>query len=617
MNLRSTLGLILAACVTSGRTEFTLPNDPAVLNVKTEFGARGDGTTDDSAALQAAFDSSTTPRSRAIYLPNGVYRVTRTLTYNIAVGPWIYGQSRDGVVIRLDDGVSGVLSVIRTHPRDQGGGSADWFMRNLRNFTVDVGNNPGVDGIRFFANNTGIIQNVRVIGNGNVGINAGFSDQSGPNIVQDVEVEGFARGIVMQWSWGGTISGATIRNCREVGVYVSANAVGIEDLRVEGTPLPLLVDYPNDWTWWGGVVSLIGADLRGTGPYAVHNRSHLYARDLRSSGFARAIRSDTPSGDRIGPTVPEFVSHPIRSAIGQATRALRLPVKREPPIDWENDPTKWLCADDYGAVSGDWQDDTDAIQRALDIAAALGKSVVYFRGVGPRDPNWFNLNGDVRVHGSVRWVLGLGWGRVLGPGRFIVDDRSAPVVRFQHIDAFGGPPPAIVHRGRGTVALDSCSVDVIGEGIGDIFMTNCPSNVDLRRPGQRLWARQLNPEGDSDAGLIRNRGGKLWALGVKSEGKGTRFNTFDHGQTEVAGMFMYTGDMDDADRRPMFRVTDAYLSVSGLREISFLNVFPIKLVEQQGRLRGELNNQTDGGWIAWSLFSNYRQPVAPTDRARD
>ncbi len=64
------------------------------------------------------------------------------------------------------------------------------------------------------------------------------------------------------------------------------------------------------------------------------------------------------------------------------------------------------------------------------------------------------------------------------------------------------------------VVLESCDLQVLGTGKGEIFITNCPSHVELRGKGQSLWARQLNPEGDSDVGLVRNYGGNLWILGM-------------------------------------------------------------------------------------------------------
>ena len=91
-----------------------------------------------------------------------------------------------------------MTAVLRTHPNEKPPTSADWFMRNLRNFTIDAGKNPDTDGVRYYATNTGVLQNVRVVGAGKVGINSGFLDQNGPCLVQDCTVEGFETGVLSQ-----------------------------------------------------------------------------------------------------------------------------------------------------------------------------------------------------------------------------------------------------------------------------------------------------------------------------------------------------------------------------------------------------------------------------------
>ena len=188
--------------------------------------------------------------------------------------------------------------------------------------------------------------------------------------------------------------------------------------------------------------------------------------------------------------------------------------------------------------------DTEAIQKAIDAAAASGKTTVFFRGVSGGDPNWYTLNGEVKVHGSVRHILALGFGRILGnkgPGKFVITDDSAPVVKFQHLQAFGGGPPVVENRSASrTLVVESCDMQVLGTGRGDIFVTDCSCHVDLRQLGQKCWARQLNPEGTSDTGLVRNAGADLWVLGAKFEGAGVRFRTSSGGQTEVLGIFSMT-----------------------------------------------------------------------------
>jgi hypothetical protein len=174
-------------------------------------------------------------------------------------------------------------------------------MRNFRNLTLDVGNNPHVDGIRWYGNNSSILQNVRVTGTGRVGINAGFLGQNGPSLIQDALVEGsFETGIRCAWSWGQTLSRVTVRNARQEGVYVNATAVGIEDLVVENTPVALRNEYPNDWTWWGGVVALVGGRFRAAIPNqpAITNTSVLYARNVTSRGVSSRCSQHHPGRQR-------------------------------------------------------------------------------------------------------------------------------------------------------------------------------------------------------------------------------------------------------------------------------------------------------------------------------
>jgi hypothetical protein len=122
-----------------------------------------------------------------------------------------------------------------------------------------------------------------------------------------------------------------------------------------------------------------------------------------------------------------------------------------------------------------------------------------------------------------------------------------------------------------------------------------------------MWCRQLNPEGDSDAGLVQNRGAELWILGAKFEGRGTRIRTESGGKTEVVGVFNYGPGVADDDHRPMFAVNNATFRVFGLRELAFGgNCFLTKVREQKdGELR-ELTHQQEPGWIGWAVYDGWQ-----------
>jgi len=61
----------------------------------------------------------------------------------------------------------------------------------------------------------------------------------------------------------------------------------------------------------------------------------------------------------------------------------------------------------------------------------------------------------------------------------------------------------------------------------------------LRFTGQRVWARQINPErGDP---MMINDGGDLWVLGFKSEDEGVAVQTLNGGRTEILGGILNGG----------------------------------------------------------------------------
>ncbi|KAF8072832.1 hypothetical protein HT031_000492 [Scenedesmus sp. PABB004] len=74
----------------------TPPVLPVAVNLKTQFGARGDGTTDDTSALLRAIEA--TP-SGAIFMPAGVYVLTSVI--NIRKPLVLRGEGRDRTVLRF------------------------------------------------------------------------------------------------------------------------------------------------------------------------------------------------------------------------------------------------------------------------------------------------------------------------------------------------------------------------------------------------------------------------------------------------------------------------------------------------------------------------------------
>ena len=91
-----------------GAENVAYPADAGVVDVtQAPYFAKGDGRTDDTAAIQKALDDHPS-QGAIIYLPNGVYRITDTLHWPHGRNPGgeeketvLQGQSRDGTVLQL------------------------------------------------------------------------------------------------------------------------------------------------------------------------------------------------------------------------------------------------------------------------------------------------------------------------------------------------------------------------------------------------------------------------------------------------------------------------------------------------------------------------------------
>ena len=95
----------LAFPATGAPTPRTMPDRLSEINNVKDFGAAGDGSTDDTAAIQAALDaaygSSSSPngssgaiKNRPVFFPAGNYKITRALTLKSVMGAHIFGAGR-------------------------------------------------------------------------------------------------------------------------------------------------------------------------------------------------------------------------------------------------------------------------------------------------------------------------------------------------------------------------------------------------------------------------------------------------------------------------------------------------------------------------------------------
>lgn len=566
------------------------PPGSGVLNVR-DFGAVGDGVADDTGAINAALAAARPAGSsaRTIYMPDGVYRVTDTVAF-LESRTTLQGQSRAGTIIRLADNApnfqnpSSPRHVLST--RLSTGFSANEFRVSIFDLTVDAGSgNPGAMGVKFHPNNQGSLRNVAIRSSdpalvGVIGLDLGGTDK-GPGMVRNLVVTGFDIGVALGGTeYGYVFEGLTLDNQRIVGLRNIWECISIRGLTSTGS-VPVIqqdLNTQNNFAW--AVLTLIDADLTGTGaasstPALDLRGSGVYLRNIQSTGFAAALRDDgtlvpgnTISGEYVMPRPLSIWSQPGGGASTTPPLSLNIPILDTPEVAWDP-PATWADVTAFGAVRNDGQDDSVGIQAAIDS----GATTVYLP-VGT-----YNINSSVRLRGNVRRFMCTESSFVIGgsllnspSGVFVVENGAAPVVVFERFD-------------DNTIAASSAyfmfdhSISsrtlVVRNGIfGNAYRGNGPGTVfaeDLTFANWRIGAghtayfRQANPENEGTK--VTNTGGTAWIFGIKTEKPGTIVETFaagpgpaGPGRTEVLGTLVYPVDRVPL-QQPMFRAVDSELSV--------------------------------------------------------
>jgi hypothetical protein len=576
------------------------PASMKVVDVKQAFGAVGDGKTDDTAAMQKAFDQKNT----FVYIPNGTYLVKDRLIWNGSanIGPSIQGESRDGVIIKLVEGAPGygdakkpkaVIQLVK-----DGKVSADQFKTKIRNLTIDAGGNKGAIGLVYYANNNGMCRNVRIVGQGAIGLDLS-PVLNGPLLVSNVEIEGFDKGIV-----GGsgpfnsqTLEHVVLKGQKSYGVYNDGECLSIRGL-YSTNACPAVYATGN--------TVLIDSELKGgeSSVAAIVCGAQMFVRNVKTEGYGKAIEQrnhdrKTGMGDATASVpaglVEEWVSGPPRTLFGkEPVKSLNLPIE-EAPYEPLAPHDQWVCVDDFGANGQDKEDDTEAVKKA--IAAVKGaKSVLCFSS------GRYIVSGRIEIGGGIRRVQGAqtyiqpAQGQAL---EIMIGDGSAPVVLFDMIDRPLGRLQVTVNNASSrTLVLRNFRTALECSGAGKTFLEDACSHMNIANPKARVWARQLNSEGASDI-YNTNAGGTLWVLGLKTERVGTVVATTAGGRTEILGGWIYVIGQE-APTRPMFSLVDSAASFAGVIQYHFAGkTYPVLVDETRKGQSKQLSKQ--GGM---SLFSS-------------
>lgn len=517
-----------------------------------DYGAKGDGVTDDTAAIRAALgdgrvDGSNKAlfppaefngRPKALYFPGGTYLVSSTLKW-VGCCVNLQGQGPAKTIIKLKAGSSGFSNPAQPKPVLQTENGNESFRQNIHDLQILVGTaNPGAVALDYISNNSGVVENVLLKSEDGTGVSGLEMTRNwpGPNMFKNLVIDGFDYGIRVQFiEYSQTYENILLKNQRVAGIKNDGAVMAMRNLQSRNSVPAILNDG-----YGHGLITLLDSKLEGgTGGSAIRTASgkaaFVYLRNVSSSGYESVVSDD---GKAIpGSSQTEWYSSAKSYSLfaAPAPAMLKLPIRNTPTF-LDNAIANWARVDCTGY---DCQ-----VSTQLQAALNSGKSTIYF-------PAGVRLVFDeltVTVPASVKRIIGFhgvintdGRGVNGGGIRFVVaDDSPEPLILEQF-----GYGVKLEHRGKRPVALKNI---VLYEykalpGAGDVYAEDAQIDGFTVQASQRFWGRQVNNELRSST-KITNNGGTLWIMGMKTEGQQTVIDAIG-GQTEYLGGLLYpaTGDM--------------------------------------------------------------------------
>ncbi len=566
------------------------------------------------------------PDSKIIYFPDGTYLVSDTISYfkeefrNILGGIRhlemncqlrFMGQSRDGVIIKLQDNCKGfeygndrpVISFMQ-------GEASNIAMTNMfENITINIGKgNPGATGIRYFANNTGALRNIRIISSdpeyrGNTGLSV-LHDKISAGYTKNIEIIGFDYGMKLMSDTGYMpLEHISIKHQRKLGILVGNLVTSFRDIKSDNFVPVLKIGGTS------GFSSVIDGNFTGGNPLDAAIKSHsgyCFARNIYSEGYEYIIKDFFKQKELCGDYLEEYSSHGPKMLFEGNNKSLNLPILETPDVEWDN-PDEWICVNDFGAIGDGITDDTKAIQKAF----KSGKSTFYFQ------PGRYLINDVIEIPETVNRINFM-YGDLLSgkklqsmknTGAFkIVGSNDSPVIIEDLFawEKFFGYMSLIDHAGKRTLIISDVHVQAASIYFnsisgGKVFMENVGCTIggvpgagarNEKLPNedkfmysrevpcfsfknQEVYCRQLNPERSLHE--VVNDGGTLWVFGGKTEEEGTAYETINSGNTEVIGVTFTIGLNK---QHPLIINKDSNVSVYGSTfGMHFKQLWPITVRE--------------------------------------
>jgi hypothetical protein len=459
-------GWWLASIERQGKAAFNEDAGYKVFRNVRDYGAKGDGASDDTDAINQAISdgnrcgegcTSQTTTPALVYFPPGTYVVSKPIL------PFYYTQLVGDAVspptLKASAAFAG-MAVIDADPYDSTG--KNWwtnqnnFFRQVRNFVIDLTAMPVEVGagihwqVAQATSLQNIVFNMRTDGgeaNKQQGI---FMDNGSGGFMVDLTFNGGNYGaffgnqqfttrnltfnncktaIFMNWNWAWTFQDVTINNCG-VGIDMAnggtesqtVGSVLVLDSQFVNTPIGIKTAYDPTSPQTNGTLILDNVDMTGT-TQAVFNDATdttILAGNQKVGFFAQG-RTYSGAGGAAGKAVQapqDAVKKP--DVLLDATTG-KVFTRSKP--QYENVPVGNFVSVKANGAKGDGKtDDTDAIQAIFDKATA--DQVVYF------DHGAYIITKTVKVPKSIR-ITGEVLPLILAGGDSTFKDQANPQPVFQ------------------------------------------------------------------------------------------------------------------------------------------------------------------------------------------
>ncbi|AEO70912.1 glycoside hydrolase family 55 protein [Thermothielavioides terrestris NRRL 8126] len=511
-------------------------------NVK-DYGAKGDGSTDDTMAINKAISDgnrcgkdcgSTTTLGAIIYFPAGIYLISSPIIQYFYTQ--FIGDPNNVPIIRGSKNFTGI-ALIDTDVYIPGGNGAEWyinqnnFFRSIKNFNLDLTymNATNYDNDQQYFP-TGIHWQVaQATSLQNIGINMPTSTSTQPATAVGIFMEngsggmisdivfyggniGFvagsqqftARGLTftncltavnMLWNWGFTWSQITINN-----VYVGFNVSSNGGSTGQGTGSIAIIDSVFNHAEWG-VTTHTGGDPPAIILENVHSQGSTSM--VQVSGGATTLTVSDPatidfwaSGYRYiaangtGSDVTGYLSKPPArpaSLVNQAGEYFW----QDPPLYSTLTASSFVVATESGVANDGTGDQTAAINALL--KNNVGTPIFFPAGI-------YQVQGTVQVPvGSI--IVGSAWSQIRGTGSYFEDaDNPQVMVRVGNPGESGviqisdmlftvkGPTAGAilmewnVHEStQGSAAMWNSHFRVGGATGSDLQLADCPTGSGVNK----------------------------------------------------------------------------------------------------------------------------------------